>query len=80
MGELKELVYTLISGFISHTPPSFIPPSEPFEGLGDVASRLVTGLGLILEGHWDLVTRLVMGLAGVSIWVIGIINLLYEVI
>ena len=29
-----------------------------------------------LEGHWDLVTRLIMGLTRVTIWVIGLMNLL----
>ena len=29
-----------------------------------------------LEGQGDLATRLIMGIIGVTIWVIGIINLL----
>ena len=29
-----------------------------------------------LEGHGDLVSRLVMGIIGVIIWLIGVINLL----
>ena len=29
-----------------------------------------------LEGQGDLVTRLILGIIGVTIWVIGIINLL----
>ena len=32
--------------------------------------------GLYLEGHGDLVNRLIMGIAGVMIWLIGVINLL----
>ena len=31
---------------------------------------------LHLEGHGDLVSRLVMGIIGVIIWLIGMINLL----
>ena len=29
-----------------------------------------------LEGQGDLVSRLIMGIIGVTIWVIGVINLL----
>ena len=29
-----------------------------------------------LEGHGDLITRIIMGIIGVTIWVIGVINLL----
>ena len=29
-----------------------------------------------MEGQGDLVTRLIMGIIGVTIWVIGVINLL----
>ena len=29
-----------------------------------------------LEGHGDLVNGLIMGIIGVSIWLIGVINLL----
>ena len=29
-----------------------------------------------LEGHWDLVSRLVMGMIGVTIWVTGVITYL----
>ena len=29
-----------------------------------------------LEGQGDLVSRLIMGISGVTIWVIGVINLL----
>ena len=29
-----------------------------------------------LEGHGDLITRLTMGIIGVTMWVIGVINLL----
>ena len=29
-----------------------------------------------LEGHGDLVSRLIMEISGVTIWVIGVINLL----
>ena len=31
-----------------------------------------------LEGQGDLVTRLIMGIIGVTMWVIGVINLLTE--
>ena len=36
----------------------------------------VGNLGDYLEGQGDLVTRLRMGIIGVIIWVIGVINLL----
>ena len=32
--------------------------------------------GKYLGGHGDLVSRLIMGIIGVTIWVIGVINLL----
>ena len=32
--------------------------------------------GLYLEGPGDFVNRLIMGIAGVMIWLIGVINLL----
>ena len=39
--------------------------------------RSVLGLHAgYLEGQGDLVTRLIMGIIGVTIWVIGVINLL----
>ena len=31
---------------------------------------------IYLEGHWDLVSRLITGIARVAIWFIGAINLL----
>ena len=45
------------------------------EGLGFREFR-VKGLGLYLEGHGDLVTRLVVGIIWGIIWPIGVINLL----
>ena len=33
-------------------------------------------LGSCLEGHGDLITRIIKGIIGVTIWVIGVINLL----
>ena len=36
---------------------------------------LARGLTGCLEGQGDLVTRLIMGIIGVTIWVIGVINL-----
>ena len=40
----------------------------------------VLGLGfwVYLEGQGDLATRLVVGIIGVTIWVIGVINLLTQ--
>ena len=32
--------------------------------------------GFLLLGHQDLVSRLIMGITGVCIWLIGVINLL----
>ena len=34
------------------------------------------GFGVYLEGHGDLVSRLIMGITGVIIWLIGVIDLL----
>ena len=34
------------------------------------------GLGIYLEGQGDLISRLIMGIIRVTIWVIGVINLL----
>ena len=36
----------------------------------------ICGSTVYLEGQGDLVTRLIMGIIGVTIWVIGVINLL----
>ena len=36
----------------------------------------VQGMSYYLEGQGDLVSRLIMGIIGVTIWVIGVINLL----
>ena len=35
------------------------------------------GFRVYLEGQGDLVSRLIMGIIRVTIWVIGVINLLY---
>ena len=37
---------------------------------------MYTGLRAYLEGQGDLVTRLIMGIIGVTVWVLGVINLL----
>ena len=36
----------------------------------------VSDIGEFLEGQGDLVSRLIMGIIRVTIWVIGVINLL----
>ena len=57
-----------------------------FGGLGFEVSDLglevlllrvrASGGGIYLEGQGDSISRLVMGIARVTIWVIGVINLL----
>ena len=37
---------------------------------------LSCSLGTLLGGSGDLVSRLIMGIIGVTIWIIGVINLL----
>ena len=44
--------------------------------LGLANESWVIGCRVCLEGQGDLVSRLIMGIIGVTIWVIGVIDLL----
>ena len=51
-------------------------PNSGYLDLTQNPKSLIVSKRAFLEGHWDLVSRVIMGIIGVTIWVIGVINLL----